>query len=199
MNIAKIIIDCERMKYPHTGLYHFCYNLGMALTEIVNPASEELSFYLPAKKINVFGENQHYLIQQAWHKLQLSALNQYSLWHSTHQDSHYFPGKRKLPIVLTIHDLNIIHNEHKSEKLKISFIKEIEKKIKKADYITFISAFTKSDVQQYIDLNSKPTAVIYNGCNINELTAIKTPSYTPSSPFLFTIGTIMEKKNFLKE
>ena len=31
--IKKIIFDAERMKYPHTGLFHFCHQLGLALKE----------------------------------------------------------------------------------------------------------------------------------------------------------------------
>ena len=43
---AKIIIDCERLKHPHTGLYHFCYNLGKNLLANSDPETEEINFYL---------------------------------------------------------------------------------------------------------------------------------------------------------
>ncbi len=193
---GKIIIDCERMKYPHTGLYHFCYNLGTALQEAANPLSEELTFFLPAKEVHVFGKNQNFIPQQPWHKLFLPSLKKYSLWHSTHQDADYFPARNKIPIVLTVHDINIMHDKTKSAKKKKKFIDELEKKIKQAGHITFISSFTRNDVQRYIDLCKKPSSVIYNGCNIKEIVRLITPSFIPFAPFFFTIGTIMEKKNF---
>ena len=59
-----IVLDFERMKYPHTGLFHFCQNLGFSLQESIETRSEELSFYLPAKERNFFGKNERYIIQQ---------------------------------------------------------------------------------------------------------------------------------------
>ena len=52
MLTRKIIFDCERMKYPFTGLYSFCHQLGMALKEKSN---NKISFYLPQKEKDVFG------------------------------------------------------------------------------------------------------------------------------------------------
>ena len=118
-----IVLDFERMKYPHTGLFHFCQNLGFSLQESIETRSEELSFYLPAKERNFFGKNERYIIQQPWHKLVMPSLKNYSVWHSTHQDSDYLP--KKLPIVLTIHDINLLHNINKSEKRKARTLKPL--------------------------------------------------------------------------
>lgn len=196
MNSSRIIIDCERMKYPHTGLYHYCYNLGVALKQQAEPSLEKLTFFLPPAGQNVFGADQDYILQKPWHKLLLPSLRKYTLWHSTHQDADYFPAAKRLRVVLTVHDINIMHSQHKNTQKKRLFIRNIEKKIKRADHITFISKFTMNDVQQYIDLGSKPVSVIYNGCNIKETGQLTAPVAMPIAPFLFSIGTIMEKKNF---
>ena len=194
MEKRMIVLDFERMKYPHTGLFHFCQNLGFSLRESIETRSEELSFYLPAKERNFFGKNERYIIQQPWHKLVMPSLKNYSVWHSTHQDSDYFP--KKLPIVLTIHDINLLHNINKSQQKKSQYIKALEHKIKLANHVTFISEFTKNDVQRYIDFSGKPHTVILNGSNIKEIEQLTTPALSVSAPFFFTIGTIMEKKNF---
>jgi len=194
MEKRMIVLDFERMKYPHTGLFHFCQNLGFSLQESIETSSEELSFYLPAKERNFFGKNERCIIQQPWHKLVMPSLKNYSVWHSTHQDSDYFP--KNLPVVLTIHDINLLHNVNKSEQRKSQYIKALEHKIKLAKHVTFISEFTKNDVQRYIDLSDKPHTVIHNGCNIKAIEQLTTPSLSVSAPFFFTIGTIMEKKNF---
>jgi glycosyltransferase involved in cell wall biosynthesis len=89
-----------------------------------------------------------------------------------------------------------MHNTNKTDKKKKKFLHEVEKKIKRASHVTFISSFTKEDVQQYIDLTNKPATVIYNGCNIEAINDLKEPLTAPQTPFLFTIGTITDKKNF---
>ena len=193
---AKIIIDCERLKHPHTGLYHFCYNLGKNLLANSDPETEEINFYLPKNIKDIFGENKKCIIQQPWHKLVLPNTGKYDVWHATHQDSDYFPHNRKIPLVLTIHDLNILHNNKKSEEKKKRFLEDLAKKVKRSDHITFISSFTKTDALQYIDIENKPSTVIYNGCNIETIDNLSTPVNTPAGQFYFTIGTIAEKKNF---
>ena len=193
---ANIIIDCERMKYHHTGLYHYCYNLGKNLIENHNHDNEKIQFFLSEKEGAIFGKDEIYIAQKSWHKLLLPATGKTSVWHATHQDTDYYPQHRKVPVVLTIHDLNVLHNTNKTDLKKKRFIKKIETKIKRADHVTFISAFTKDDVQQHFNLNNKPSTVIYNGCNIVEIDTPVAPLNTPQIPFLFTIGTITDKKNF---
>ena len=51
-------------------------------------------------------------------------------------------------------------------------------------------------MQKHVGLNGKKFSVIYNGCNINTAQKVEEPAQKPQRPFLFTIGTIMEKKNF---
>lgn len=193
---ANILIDCERMKYPHTGLYHYCYNLGKNLVENYNHDTEKIQFFLPEKEGDIFGKDEIYIHQKSWHKLLLPTTRQINVWHATHQDTDYYPMHRKVPVVLTIHDLNVLHNTTKTDLKKKRFIKEIEKKINRADHVTFISSFTKGDVQQHFDLSNKPSTVIYNGCNIVEIENPTAPLNAPPAPFLFTIGTITDKKNF---
>jgi len=192
----QIIIDCERIKYLHTGLYHYCYNLANALKQQADPSSETFTFFLPATQQNAFGNDQNYLLQKPWHKLMLPSLRKYSLWHSTHQDADYFPTGKSLPVVLTVHDINTMHNQQRTAQKKKQFIRSLEKKIKRAAHITFISKFTMNDVQQYIDLGTRPVSVIYNGCNIKEFRELTAPAGVTEAPFFFTIGTIMKKKNF---
>lgn len=191
----KIIIDCERMKYPHTGLHSYCINLMPALQKLVQPHLEELSFFLPKEQNGVFGKDADYLFQHSIQKLILPSLKKFSVWHSTHQDSDYYPSKNKLPVVLTIHDINIMHNADKTSAKRNHYIQQLKKKIRKANHVTFISNFTSNDVKKYIDLGDKPFSVVYNGCTIREIDSLKIPAIKPVAPFYFTISTIIKKKN----
>ena len=40
------VFDCERMKYPFTGLYQFCLELGTALQQEIDKESEQLYYYV---------------------------------------------------------------------------------------------------------------------------------------------------------
>jgi glycosyltransferase involved in cell wall biosynthesis len=192
----KIIIDCERMKYPHTGLHSYCINLVPALQKVVQAGSEELCFFLPKEQNGAFGNDQEYLFQHSYHKLIMPSLKKFSIWHSLHQDSDYYPSKNKLPVVLTIHDINVMHNADKSAAKKKRYIQQVEKKIRRANHVAFISNFTSNDVKQHIDFTNKPNSVVYNGCTIKEIYPLETPSIKPAAPYYFTLATIMKKKNF---
>ena len=189
------MFDCERMKYPHTGLYHFCLNLGKNLLK-TSGGNRQFCFYTPPAALGIFGENACYIQQHSFQKFRLPDTRGISIWHNTYQSSMYIPQKRKLKILLTIHDLNFLYNENKPVYKKKKYLRRIRERIERADQLVTISEFTLNDLQQHVDLHDKPCEVVYNGCNIEEIEVLQPPVHAPRSPFLFTIGTIVEKKNF---
>jgi glycosyltransferase involved in cell wall biosynthesis len=193
---AKIILDFERMKYPHTGLYHFCLELGKALQSLADPASTALYFFMTRKLKGIFGDGAQYVFQQASHKLWLPSTDQFQVWHATHQGSSYFPFDRKIPVVLTIHDLNFLQGRQKSADAQKNQLRQLQKKIDRASHVVAISQFVLNDVKQHLQLHDIPSSVIYNGCNVPAFSATEKPIIAPDSEFIFAIGTIAEKKNF---
>lgn len=189
-----IWLDAERMKYPHTGLYHFCKELGTAL--VANRTKqEELTFYLPGKLEGFFGKEVNYLSQQIFHKLYLPALGPIDIWHALQQDSEYYPRHRIIPTVLTVHDLNFLHQPGKSSSSVKRALDRLQSKINRAQYIVTISSFVLEELKEHVNLCSVPTSVIYNGCNFSSVLP-REPKTVPNRPFLFTIGTVAAKKNF---
>jgi glycosyltransferase involved in cell wall biosynthesis len=192
---SKILFDCERLKYPNTGLYTFCENLGKALHEY-SPSDFEIEYYLPPNQVGLFGDSVKYHIQRSWHKLFVPKSNAFQVWHSSNQVSRYSPSSSQVKIVLTIHDLNFLI-EKKTEPSKIKkMLKQIQGRIDKADRIVCISNFVAADVKKHLDLGTKTISTIYNGCTIDEYPYFFNPGYLPKKPFLFTIGTVLPKKNF---
>lgn len=191
-----IILDCERMKYPNTGLYHFCKGLGVALVKNTIENDPSIGFYIPKSLDGYFGKNTQDLHQQALHKIALPSLKNYDCWHATHQTTNFYPHKQKIPIVLTVHDLNFLYDQQKSASKKKNYIINLQKKVDRADAVVAISQFTANELQQHIQLNQKPVTVIYNGCGIDETIKMRSPLVLPTQPFLYTIGTIAPKKNF---
>lgn len=194
----QIVIDCERMKYAHTGLYHYCFQLSKALIDIADPARESLNFYLPGTLNGIFDPaSAGYLAHHSYHKLFPPLVGRYDLWHGTYQGTRYFPGSSKLKKVLTVHDINFMHDEKKNASKQKRYLARLQQNINRADHIVAISRFVLDDLAKYMDLGKKPATIIYNGCNIAELTGLSpAPKTKPVSPFIFTIGTVVDKKNF---
>ncbi len=194
--IKNILFDCERMKYPHTGLYHFCLHLGQALMRNMNPAYEKVSFYMPAKAGKLFGNGACYISQSSLHKFLFPSVKEFEVWHCTNQESDYKPDSNNLKEVLTIHDLNFLY-EHQARPKKIEkSLRKMQSQINRTDQICTISEYVKADIQKHLQLQGKPIDVIYNGCNIDSRHTTQQPKYVPGKPYIFTLGTITPKKNF---
>ena len=197
MDRKRILFDCERMKYPYTGLFNFCYYLGHHLINAVDKEREEMVFFMPQNAVASFPANVEKIVVKPWYKLVLPSLDDITVWHATQQDSSYFPYKSKVPVVLTVHDINYFNDDSKSNKKKGHFIRTLQKMVNRSQYITFISQHSLHDFTRYIDIGNKPHSVIYNGCNIQEMDVVTTPAVPlQGKRFLFSIGTITDKKNF---
>jgi glycosyltransferase involved in cell wall biosynthesis len=193
----RIIFDCERMKYENTGLYHYCLNLGNHLNKFMQPDLEELVYYSPADASYLFGKTQKQIIQNELHKFRLPSLNKFKIWHATYQDSYYMPFRnKKIKVILSIHDLNFMYDPSKPEYKKQRNLSRLQMLVNRADVIICISEYCKKDVLYYCDTKNKPVLVIHNGTNTLTKPELLKQSYQPVKPFIFSLGTILPKKNF---
>jgi glycosyltransferase involved in cell wall biosynthesis len=92
--------------------------------------------------------------------------------------------------------VNFLHETGRSIKKQQRDLEKLQKKIDRADYVVAISLFVANDIKKHFSIAADKLKVIYNGCNINEQQQLQQPSMPIATPFLFTIGTIVEKKNF---
>ncbi len=193
--MKKIIVDCERMKYLNTGLYHYCLQLGLHIKKAAS-VQDNLSFYVPKPLTGVFGDNVNYILQNSLQKFWLPSLNKHHVWHGTFQNSHYLPVLNKnIKVVLSIHDLNFLY-EDKSEAKKQKHLKSLQKNINRSDAIVCVSEFSKNDVISNCKVGNKPLHVVYNGSNNLQQGSLTGTSYKPTTRFLFSIGSVNRKKNF---
>lgn len=89
---AKILIDCERLKYPHSGLANVCRTLIYGL-ESLHPA-EEITVYGPKNQIP---ESAFPIAEWSpLHKFFPPAIGKYDLIHVTQQLSEYFHHTKNL-------------------------------------------------------------------------------------------------------
>lgn len=194
----KIIVDCERMKYPHTGLYHYCRHLSNALIKNQSEKLASLAFYVPPAEEDFLGNDKEYSIQKWWHKLYNLQAEKYQLWHGTYQGSNYYPQQKKIKKLLTLHDLNFLYDSNKTVAKQKKYLQKVQNLIDRSDHLTAISAFTLQCIQEHLKIANIPVEVIYNGCNVPEKDIVfQQPAFIKTdTPFLFSIGTIARKKNF---
>ena len=194
-NKPGVVIDCERMKYPFTGLHQFCKHLGQSLLQTAQQPGQ-LHFYLPQSLGQPFGPAVNYVHQKAWHRHWLPLPAPIGLWHCTHQTAAYLPANKNIPVLLTIHDLNYLLDEDRPAFKKRRFVHRLQRIIDRSAAVVCISHFTMNEVKQHFRLGQQLQSVIYNGSTIEPLQQLTPPVHIPTTPFLFTIGTIAEKKNF---
>lgn len=185
------------MKYPDTGLYHYCLNLGKYLEKNISIADEQLYFYTPPGEQDWSFSKTSHITQNPLHKFVLPSFRSFDIWHATYQNTHYMPMlNKRIKVVLSIHDLNFMYDEKKSDAKKQKYLKYLQGLINRADVIICISEFSKKDVLQHCDVKNKPLFVIHNGTNMLDKPELSSGSYKPKKPFLFSIGVINRKKNY---
>ena len=193
--MSRILFDCERLKHSNTGLYTFCESLGQALIKNAAP-NQKITAFIPSSANGIFGSHTQYMFQRPWHKLFVPGSSSFDIWHSSNQVSRYHPSAKHVKILLTIHDLNfLIEKRHRSRKIK-NQLNLIQKRINKASALTCISNFVAEQVKEHFNLEGKSLSVIYNGCTIADYPDFENPGYKTAKPFLFSIGTVLPKKNF---
>ena len=187
-----IYFDGTQMKFPNTGLYHFCLNLGNALLNACDDNGIRLVFCLPEEAEGIFGQGAEQIVFRKADRKRFPYWKfRGGIWHAPFQFPEVYP--RFKTVVQTIHDLNFLYEE--PEDRQKLFLKDMQKLVDKAARIVTISEYSRQDILRHLDTKRKKVDVIHNGCNIYD-GPIEIPEYVPDRPFLYSVGTLMEKKNF---
>jgi glycosyltransferase involved in cell wall biosynthesis len=194
----KIILDCDLMRYKDSGLYHYCLNLGTYVKKALDKEREgRISFFVPSAEKRSFGPDAGCIIEKKWHqKFVRPFLWDCDIWHAPFQSGRVFPkNNKRSKILLTIHDLNCLH-EDKPEKERLDSLQKTQRLIDRSNALVCISNHCKNDVITYLDVKNKPVHVIHNGTHNVNTPPLDPAGYKPSRPFIFTMGYVNRKKNF---
>lgn len=194
--MPKIFLESHNIKNLNFGFGQFNYHLIKALSQEI-PSDYNVTLY--AKDIEKlqaeFGHTFSYKKYHSFRRYPFFRLRKkYDLWHSLNQNTKIEPY-HSIPYLLTIHDVNFME-ELTGKKLddKIALFKE---KLHRSHAITYISNYAKTMTHKYFNVPNVKEYVIYNGSpNINTQQDFNTPKQALKTPFLFTIGEVLEKKNF---
>lgn len=183
----------EKLKNLNSGLGQVCLALGREYQKQAT-SDLELSFYIPPSFQSSFGDQFQYVKSKKLHRLFGIKNQKYDVWHCIHQDSKYLPRTKETKLILTIHDLNFLE---KYQGMKCSLkLRKLQKRVDRAQVITVISKFTEMQVREHLKLEGKPVVVIPNGNSLDISRVPEKPKFMDQETFLFSIGSISQKKNF---
>jgi glycosyltransferase involved in cell wall biosynthesis len=190
----QVFLELEKIKNLNTGLGQFCLHLGKEF-EARDGENFDFTFFIPQNKKNLFKDSLRFKYPRVWQKLFFPFTENFHVWHCFHQDSKYWPASIKTKIIFTIHDLNFLY-KNKSESYKKEKLESLQKKIDRADALTFISNHAFQEVKRNLHIEEKKSvSIIYNGNTLLNSNDIK-PAFAPDEDYLFSIGFIQPKKNF---
>ncbi|MBL0232135.1 MAG: glycosyltransferase family 4 protein [Chitinophagaceae bacterium] len=193
-----IILDCDLMKYPNSGLYHYCLNLGQTVHSQLKQG-ESLAFYGWDNVKEGFGRGYKVIKERkGLFRNYRPFLKNCDIWHAPFQSGRVVPEPSHYPgmkILLTIHDLNVLH-EGKPISEQQKSITHTQSLIDRSHALVCISEFCRQDVLQHCKVGNKPVFVIHNGTHKVGSPDLSKNSYRPSRPFLFGMGYINRKKNY---
>jgi glycosyltransferase involved in cell wall biosynthesis len=205
-DVLRVVVDLTRVKSLYCGLGQFSYHLARALARASHPAlvpellvprsARELMADVDLPQITAFPwmkeHIQRYYRPCAAHLMLRKP--QHVLWHATTQNTRYLPLDARIPVVLTIHDLNFLRE--KPREAWPHNLQVVQALVDRAVAVTTISKFVAEEVRTHLELNGKPLRVIYNGLIDPDYPDAQRPAFAGNSPFLFSIGDIVRKKNF---
>jgi len=194
MSKERVLVALDSMRYPNTGLYHFGKSLGEALLR-QNEDQFDLNYFLHPNTTAFDSLDVKKMYLRKYHKLFYFNTHKIELFHFTDQVPRLSPLKVSGKKIMTIHDINQLHENISEKKLK-SHLKKLTDRINACHRIVAISNFTANDVLGYFPHIKDKLSVIYNGADKLQVTENHTPGYIPQKPFLFTIGILSAKKNF---
>jgi glycosyltransferase involved in cell wall biosynthesis len=195
---AKIILDCDLMRHPNSGLYHYCLNLGNHVNRHFDKSGgDPISFYVPSSTAGSFENPASCIAERKWHhKYFKPFLWDCGIWHAPFQSGRIIPMRnKKIKVLLTIHDLNCLHEDMSAKERRHS-LQHTQKLVDRADAIVCISHHSRKDVLGNLETNGKKIHVVYNGTHHVDPPPPAPHGYKPSKPFLFTMGYVNRKKNF---
>jgi glycosyltransferase involved in cell wall biosynthesis len=212
-SLPRVVLDLEKLRHANCGLGRFCRHLAQSLLAIGERPFEPVFFLPPrmagetVRHFNAGGVE--HIDVSPWRKETFAGLyrpllapfrrrQQYDLWHVTNQTSKYLPLDPKVPVVLTIHDLNFLHDDrHKDRPRAVARkLADVQRKVDRAAAIVTDSRYVAEDVAANLRLGNRPVHVVPPGLPEPPTASPTPPPWAPRSPFLLSIGNCLPHKNF---
>jgi glycosyltransferase involved in cell wall biosynthesis len=209
----RVVLDLEKLRHANCGLGRFCRHLAEGLLSLGERSFDPVFFLpqrMPQETVRHFrAEGVEQIEVSPWRKETFASLyrpllapfqrrHRYDLWHVTNQTSKYLPLDPKVPVVLTIHDLNFLHDDrHKDRPRAVARkLADVQRKVDRATAIVTDSRYVADDVAAHLRLDGKPVHVVAPGLPAPPAASVVAPAWAPSGTFLLSIGNCLPHKNF---
>jgi len=196
--MKSVFLESHNIKNLNFGFGQFNYHLIKALSKL---ALEDYNITLHGKDTtwlkqeyrDAFSYKQSYSMRRY---PPFRIRKKYDLWHSLNQNIKIEPY-HDIPYLLTVHNITHIKNPENYMHEKVH--QRFQEKLSRSTEITYISEYAKSSTHQFFEVPEIPEHVIYNGNPMSDTTisAEFHPPFETSKPFLFSIGQITGRKNFI--
>jgi glycosyltransferase involved in cell wall biosynthesis len=211
--LPRIAIDLEKLRHINTGLGRFSLHLAEELLKIATGRFEPV-FFLPRGRERYFPQGGFKPIEVAeWKKESLRRFvrpfvepllpkSDIALWHTTHQAAKYLPLDSRIPMLLTIHDLNFLHDEHGNvaqpplsgrRRRKLAAVQRL---VDRACAIVTDSAYVADELRRYLKVGEQPVHVVPLGLAAPPAASAERPSFLSPGAFFLTVGNCLPHKNF---
>ena len=210
--LPRVVIDFEKLRHINCGLGRFSLYLAQELLARSDNCFEPV-FFLPDGCDHYFeatpNANYSSIKVRPWNKESFQRWvrpigrhfhkgDKPAIWHVTHQTSKYLPFDERIPVVLTVHDLNFLHmtaSGDQPERIR-KRLAHVQKLVTRATAIVTVSKYTATDLAQHINVESKTIHVVPNGLTPPAEISHDRRSWAPKNTFIFSIGYFLKHKNF---
>lgn len=161
----------------------------------MHPTDMKFVFILPQRHHGEFGSHVDYISRENVKRDISRYPGTIDLWHATDQQFRYRRHQKGTLQLLTVHDLNYLHEKHGIHLLRHQI--EMPWLIRRSDVVTVISEYVKRDVEAHIPFLNKEPLVIYNGISDIESRPQVRPPFVENDDvkFFLCMGQVREKKN----
>lgn len=204
--IKRVVVDLEKLRHPNCGLGRFSRYLAESLERAAGDTGIELVPFLhtaaawspPAARSlpAAFWRKESCL---RWLRpLAKPALGRRTtdLWHVTHQQAKYLPLDCRVPVLLTIHDLNFLHDPDGSPRRIDRKLTAIQQLVTRAEAIVTDSRYVAEEVRLHLELGDRPLHVVPLGLGAPAAPAASRPDFLRPGRFLLSVGNCLPHKNF---
>ncbi len=205
----QVVIDLEKLRHINCGLGRFSYYLGRELLRVAERPFD-LVFLMPQAAQRYFPEGGFHTLpaqlsrKEVVQQLVRPALRpffgkpRFDLWHVSNQMSRYLPLDPRVPVILTVHDLNFLHESPQEDRGREIDRKlaDIQRKVNRATAVVTDSQYVADDLAAHVDLGDRPVHVVPLGLGEPPQASAARPGFLPEGPFLFTVGNCLIHKNF---
>jgi glycosyltransferase involved in cell wall biosynthesis len=209
----RVVLDLEKLRHANCGLGRFCRHLAEGILALGEKSFDPVFFLpqsLPQETVRHFrAEGVEQIEVSPWRKETFASLyrpllapfqrrHRYDLWHVTNQTSKYLPLDPTVPVVLTIHDLNFLHDaRHQDRPAAVARkLADVQRKVNRATAIVTDSHYVAEDVALHLRLGGKPVHVVSPGLSAPPAASVAAPTWAPRGRFLLSIGNCLPHKNF---